>query len=98
MDIGTGIATGMGIGSGVLGLVATAFRLIPSKNGTGYNAALCKKEHEDINKRFDRAEEDRQDVADNLKETTKSIFTVLSRIEKKQDDHLDYHLKNKQER
>lgn len=97
MDIGTGIATGIGFGSTALGIVATLYRIFPSKNGNGngYNAALCKKEHQDINNRFDRSEADKRDIAADLKETTKAIFSTLSRIEQKQDDHIDFHLKNK---
>ena len=53
MDIGTGIAVGLGSGSTILGIVAIIFRLFPKKNNPGSPGnSIVEKRLDVMNKKF----------------------------------------------
>jgi len=97
MDVGTGCAVIGGAASFAAIAISGVHGYFESKKpvvfkGDEYNANLCKKEHESVNQKLDRAEKDRTEMTNTQARDTTALFVVLGRIEKKIDDHVNFHL------
>ena len=79
MDIGTGIAVGLGSGSTILGIVAIIFRLFPKKSNPGNPGnSLVDKRFDAMNKKI--GEMRKEETCDEIVKRIEGIFGTLKEI------------------